>query len=261
MADKEEQKDGAEVEADEQSEPKPGKKKAVVLGGGVLGLVVVAYVASLMAVPAKEEEKVFAGPFVAALSEKKIQVNLMGESGKRFLVMSLNAVFDAYDELYIAERLADSLYMPLVTDALIDIGSQKQREEIVSLADKDVFKEELREAIDPILFPVHCGDSPSPYTADSLSGVAPGESTYESTLRGPLFEHELHVSSPERTVRLDGGEPVTFLGDEGNLKVTNERGAYVFIDVRNLIEDFEGSIPIGVHGRVRRVTFSEFLVQ
>lgn len=261
MADNEEQEDGAEVEEGEQPEAKPGKKKAIVLGGGVLALVVVAYAASLMAVPAKEEEKTFAGPFVAALSDKDIQVNLMGESGKRFLVMSLNAVFDAYDELYIADRLADPLYMPLVADALIDIGSQKKREEIASQADRDVFKEEIREVIDPILFPIHCGDSPSPYTADSASGVAPGESTYESTLRGPLFEHELHVSSPERTVRLDGGEPVTFLGDEANLKVTNERGAYAFIDVRNLVEGFEGPVPIGVHGRVRRITFSQLLVQ
>lgn len=258
MADEEEKPEGAE---EENGEEKSGNKKPLVLGGGVLALVAVAYIASLMAVPGAPKEQSFSGPFVAALSERKIQVNLLGESGKRFLVMSLNAVFEAYEEAYIAERLADPLYMPLVSDALIDIGSQKERQEISSLADRDAFKEEIRIALDPILFPVHCGDAVTPYATDTASGVAPGDSTYEGTLRGPLFEHVLHVSVPDRTIQLDNGEPVTFVGGESNLQVRNEMGRHVFLDVRNIKEGFEGEVSIGVRGRIRQIKFSELLVQ
>lgn len=260
MAD-EEKKENEEGEEGEESSDSPGKKKGILLGGGVVGLVVVAWAASLMAVPAEPEERAFSGPFVAPLSEEKIQVNLAGEGGRRYLVMSLSAVYDAYDETYFATRVIDPLYLPLLQDALIDIGSQKAREEVTSQADRDVFKQEIRTAVDPILFPIHLGDSLTPYDPDTLSGLAPGESVYTSTLRGPQAEHSITVDNVAKSLQLDGGDEIRYAGIETDLELISPTGKVVFVDVTGLEEGFQGEVPVGVLGRVRRVIFSELLVQ
>ena len=40
------------------------------------------------------------GPFVAALTEGQMQVNLAAEGSRRYMVLSLSAVYDAYDEAW-----------------------------------------------------------------------------------------------------------------------------------------------------------------
>ena len=57
------------------------------------------------AVPKKAHEPELEGPFVAKLSKTDIQANLAGADGKRYVVMSLQAEYYAYDESYVQGRL------------------------------------------------------------------------------------------------------------------------------------------------------------
>ncbi len=261
MAD-EEKNENEEAEGAAEGEEEPTKsKKPLILGGGVFALVAVAWIASMMAVPAVVKVPSYSGPFVAPLTDQQIQVNLKGEGARRFLVMSLNAVYDAYEEPYVAGRMTDALYMPLFMDAVIDIGSRKDREQVTSQADRDIFKQELRTAVDPILFPVHIGTAMTPYEKDDLSGLGPGESIYDATLRGPHHEHVVHIDALEKTIQLDEGDVVTYEGTESNLELIGSMGKVVFVDVTDIDPEFVGDVNVGVQGRIRRLTFSELLVQ
>ena len=235
----EEPEEGQE-EASEKEPMSPAKKRSIFLGGGILGLVVVAYFVAMMAVPAEPEETPLLGPFVAPLSEGRIQVNLSGEGNKRFLVMELQAIFEAYEETYMAERLADPLYGALLGDALIDVSSKKTRDEVTDPTRRSAFKEEIRFSVEPILFPVHVGDAKTPYDLDTESGVAMGDSRYSATLRGLLFDHRIELNAVETWVRLDEGEPVVYQGDETDLLLRNEQGEVVFLDVSNVTEGWIG---------------------
>ena len=82
---------------------------------------------------------------------------------------------------------------------------------------------------------------------DSSAGKPP------STMRGMLHEHALDVSAPTKTLRLDGGAPVGFTGDERDLQVVGEHGELVHVNVTGLDPSFVGKVPIGVAGRVRRI--------
>lgn len=241
--------------------PPSSRRKGLLLGGGVLGLVASAWILAMVAIPAPMEQRGFAGPFAAPIADQKIQVNLMGEGSKRFLIMSINALYDAYDEAYVAERKADPLYLPLLQDALIEIASRKSREQVTSTVEREVLKQEIEAAVDPILFPLHLGDARTPYAADRESGLRLGQSLYESTLRGPLGSHRIAVSSSQRSLTLDDGPAVEFQGTEHDLRLESASGEAVYVDLTALEEGFEGAVPLGVQGRVREVVFSEFLVQ
>ncbi len=260
----EEEKDEAEEKGAEGEEEKSasGKKKGIMLGGGLMGLIGVAYMVAMMAVPSGPPEAIpLAGPFVAALSEDKVQVNLAGEGNKRFLIMDINAIFRAYEEDYITNRVLDPLFSALLQDALIDVASKKSRDQVNNTADRDVFKEEIRIAVDPVLFPIHIGDAAMPYDMDSESGVKTGDSLYSSTLRGLLYEHHITLDTVERLIQLDDGEQVTYRGNETNLAIRNELGETVFLNLTEVVETYQGEIPVGVRGRIQRVAFDSFMVQ
>src|SRR5215468_5326078 len=124
----------------------PKKSKAgIVFGGGALGMVALGYILSLMAVPSKEGTRLeLEGPFVVSLSKKEVQVNLSGDSSKRYLVMNLQAEYFAYDQAYVAGRLGvavghgggghgdapeeDPVYTAQLKDALLKLGATKSRE-------------------------------------------------------------------------------------------------------------------------------------
>src|SRR5262245_2998565 len=74
------------------------KSKTPVLVGGSVALVALGWIFSTMAVPHKDDEHAhhLEGPFVARLSKSELQVNLAGESSKRYLVMMLNGEYMAY---------------------------------------------------------------------------------------------------------------------------------------------------------------------
>jgi len=259
MADKKENPEGEEPEGD--APTAKGKKKGIVLGGGIVGLIAAAYVVSLVAVPSRIEERAFGGPFVVELSAEPIQVNLAGDNGKRFLVMTLQAEYDAYEETYAANRVTDLLYQARLKDALIGVARQKTKADLDDTVGEEVFKAEVRDAVDPLLFPIHVGNPDSSTSGDEKSGLGPGDSAGRSTMRGGFHRHKLTIDGPRGTIQLDDGPVVEFRGDETNLELLDGQGRVLHVDVSNLEEGFSGEVPVGTFGRVRNVYFGKFLVQ
>jgi flagellar basal body-associated protein FliL len=243
-----------------EGEPKP-KSRAPKLLGGVVGLVALAYAVSLMALPKAEKKLNFDGPFVAAVTEEKISVNLAGDSGKRYLAMELKAEFDAYDEDYVWKRVADPLYQAQLQDALIRVSSQKTKNEITDRVGKDVFAQEIRDAVSPLLFPVHVGNEMDAHKAHEESGLRTGPSMRNSTLRGGFHSHVLHVDVPGRTLRLDEGPETAFRGDETDFVVGDGAGSRIYLDLTMVQPDFQGEVKVGTFGSIRDIYFARFLIQ
>ncbi len=258
--------------AAEAAAPKKSKTMLFAVGGTVVVLAV-AFIASLMAVPKKERLPELEGPYIAKLSKSDIQANLTGADGKRYVVMSLQAEYYAYDEAYVQGRLGggggggehagaaeDPLYLVMLKDALLRLAATKTINQVTDPMLIDTFLDEIRTAVDPVLFPVYVGDSHSPHEADKKSGLRVGESVDFSTMRGLLHEHELDVDQDKKTICLDDGPPVK-LEKSRDLKLMNKQGECVYVDTTKLEPKFGGKVPIGVPGRVRRIFKDSFLVQ
>jgi flagellar basal body-associated protein FliL len=257
----EEQKPAAGAAAPAAQKP---KKKGLALSGGIVSLIGLAWALSMVAVPAKHEEirHEIAGPFVANISPATgFQVNLAGRGGKNYLAMSLKAEVDAYAETYATERVADPLYQAKLTDAVLKVAARKTKLDLDTEVGKDVFREELKVALDPVLFPVHVGSETAAATRDVESGLRPGASSDKATLRGLFYEHALEVDATEHTLQLDAGAPVRFKGDETDLMVLDVQGRSLYVDVSGLHPGFRGSVHAGTFGRVRNIYFGSFLTQ
>ncbi len=251
----------AEKEKTEGASSSGGKKKGILLGGGVLALVGMAYFAFLMAVPAGVDEVPLEGPFVANLSESQLSVNLAGHDNKNYLALEIKAEYVAYEEAYVANRTADPLYQAKLVDRTIVVVSAKSKEEISGAVGKDVLREELREAIDPILFPIHIGATATPNEADPESGLAVGTSIRKSSFRGLFFNHVLHVDAPDGTIAIDEGEKIRFgLGDD-DVRVVTPAGDTLYLDTSGLDPHFVGEVRVGCHGRIKNFLFAKFLLQ
>lgn len=255
----------------------PKSKAPMMIGGGAIGMIALGWMLSLLAVPHKADETMhhLEGPFVARLSKSEIQVNLTGESSKRYLVMMLNGEYMAYDEEYVNGRLGiggggdghggapaeDPLYTVQLKNALLGLASTRTREQVTDPVQIEAFLEEARRMVEPVLFPVYIGDSHSPHHEDSVSGLKLGEGIHESNMRGLLHEHALTIDPVKSKIRFDDGEAVEFTNKDRNLKLTNSNGDEVWIDVTGLKKEFAGSVPIGVPGRLRKIYRESFLVQ
>jgi hypothetical protein len=284
MADKKDTKDAKDAkDAKGGKEPAaevaaaPSKKKSVLVGAGsAIAVLALAFVASLMAVPKKEHVPHLEGPFVAKLSKDALQANLARAGGKRYVSMLVQAEYYAYSEAYVQGRLGggaaggehagagkgeDPLYLAMLRDALLTVAGTKTPEEITDTAMVDVFLEEVREAVDPVLFPVYVGEATTPYQPDPKSGLKVGEDSARSTLRGLLHEHALKVDASAQTIALDGGTAIPFTDHDRNLKVINQAGEYVFLDCTGFKPGFTGTVAVGVPGRVRRIFKDSLLVQ
>lgn len=243
-------------------EAKPKKsKKSLLLGGGILGLIAAAYGVSLVALPSKPKDMPFKGPWVTALTVGEVQVNLKGESSKRYMVVSLQAAYDAYDEKYAVDRVANPLYQAQLVDTLITLGRQKTREDLDDHIGQETFKEEVREAVDPLVFPLHVGNPNDHTVPDEVSGLLAGRSGEKATMRGGFHGHTLHLDQTRGTISLDQGVPLSFSGTETDLEVENEHGQTVYVNVSQLKEGFVGDVHAGTFGRIREILFSKFLVQ
>lgn len=247
-------------------EAKQAGKKSLFLGGGILGLVATAWALSLVAVPKggahREAEHHIAGPFMADVSPSAgFQVNLSGDGGKHYLSLKLNVEVDAFEEGYAGARAAQPLYQAKLTDAVLRTASQKTKGELDNAVGREVFRDELRIALDPVLFPVHVGDEHSPDGFHEESGLRTGRSIARSTLRGFFYEHVLHLDTAKKTLRLDQGKELAYQGDEVDLFVADAFGKGVYLDVSGVTGEFDGEIPVGTFGRVRNVYFNTFLTQ
>lgn len=263
MADEEKQEaDGEAQEGEGQgSEGDSGKKKGLLMvGGGFVSLLAVAFVIAMSAVPKKHEEILFDGPFVVPLTEEDTQVNVGTEKAKYF-VFAYMAIHDAYSETYLAERAADPVTAAYVKDRLIGFA---EHIDLARTSDPDydrTIREEIRELVSPLLFPVHVGNGSAPHKPDPDSGVAPGLNIENSTFRGPFHSHWLHVDNVKGTLQLDEGPVATYEPGDSEVHVIGSHGETVFIDVTHAEEDFVGSIPIGVQGRIRDITKDQKLFQ
>lgn len=241
------------------------RKKGLFLGGGIVGLIGLAWALSLVAVPSGGKHAVarqVAGPFMADISPSAgFQVNLSGDGGKHYLSLKLNVEVDAFEEAYATSRASQPLYQAKLTDAVLRTAAQKTKGELDNGVGREVFRDELRVALDPVLFPVHVGDERSPEGGHEASGLRGGRSIARSTFRGLFYEHGVHLDAGKKTVRLDDGKDVVFAGDETDLFVADARGKGLYLDVSALRGEFAGRVSVGTFGRVRNVYFSTFLTQ
>ena len=245
--------EGADGEA-----PKKSKKKLFTIGG-VIGGIAIAFLAAMMGVPKEETARVFAGPFVAPLTAEKVQVNLA--DGKSFLILDLNIVYDSYDEAYYIARSENPLATAEIKDVLVALTSSKGREDVADPVNKPILMEEIRAAVDPLLFPVHLGDAEAPTDADSTSGVRPGLEAHLGTFRGEHDQHLLKINGVDKTVQVDDGPVIGYEGDESSLEVPTVDELKLYLDVTGIDPEFQGEIKLGVMGRVRRILWNQVLLQ
>ena len=117
-----------------------------------------------------------------------------------------------------------------------------------------VFSALLRKELEPIVFPVHIGDTDYFYDEDENSGLKPGFSAMSATFREYFHRGLMHVDGPARVLRLGDGPEVTFKGDEDDLEVRSHTGDTVYVDVTHYDPEFIGDVKVGVHGKLRRIT-------
>ena len=257
----------AEPAAANAAETPPAKpkrsKRPFTLGGGAAGMIALGWAAALVALPANPNHlnEGAREPIPLNVSPPSgFQVNLSGFGGKNYLAMTLIAEVVARDVVDVHERSKDPLHEARLSDAVLKVAARKTKTELADAPGKEILREELRDALDEILFPVVVGNR-RPDARHAESGLAPGLSIDRSTMRGSFDEHILELDGPAKTIRLDGGGPVAFVGAETDLEVRNPRGDKIYVDVSRYVPDFQGEVHAGVLGSVQNVYFTTFLVQ
>lgn len=256
-----EENENEELEENEEGETdQAAKKKKVLLGGGVLSIVAAGVMAAMVALPSTKSKPHFAGPFTMELFEDQFSCNIDVGGRTRFLQMKPEVFYYAYDQEYLAGRTTDDLYPPALYDKVFRISSSMSLEEIYGEVNKLSFMEELRDGIDPILFPVHLGETTLPWELDEISGLRPGLSSSRNTFRGRFHEHFLRVDAVSGTMKIDDGPEAEFdLGDM-DVQVLSENGEVLFVDTSSLDPGFIGELSLGVQGQIIQILAVDLLV-
>jgi flagellar basal body-associated protein FliL len=246
-------------EAAPQDETKPkGKGKLMVFSS--LGIDAAAgAIAAMLAIPSKQVSHRFKGPFTTPLFEDQFSCNLVER--EHYLQMKPEVMYQVYEADYLTTRVTDQLYLPQMKNAVLRIASNKSMEDLFGEANQDGFMEELSEALDPVLFPVHIGETKLPWDPDEDSGLRPGLSMDKTNFRGNFFDHTLQVDSEERTLQLDDGPVTTFKSGDPDVRVVDSNGAVIFVDVSGLSEEFSGPVQLGVRGRIIKILPLDMLIQ
>ena len=253
--------DTTKTVGDDAEEKAGGSKKSVMLVGGIVGLIGLACATAFMAIPKKADRHVFSGPYVARLLEEEFATNLKDNDHSRFLQMTLNFTYMAYAEDYYASRMADPLYLAEVKDVMNHVCFNKESETIFDPIGASAFMEEIREAVDPVVFPVLIGEGKTAFGVDVDSGLAPGRSFRKGTFRGAFYDHRLAVNAPEQTLMMDGGDPISFGLNDMDVAVFDAEGRVFYVDVTRIEPDFVGELHVGVRGQIRRVLREKLLAQ
>jgi len=244
------------------SEGAPNKsKKKLLLGGGTVSVIAAGALAAMMAVPSKNVQRVYEGPFSQSLFEEEFHCNIQEEGRARFLQMSPVANYLAYDGEYLSTRMTDSLFAPALHDRVFQVASRKSLKEIYGEINESTFMEELADAINPVLFPVHIGSGTLPWDLDDVSGLRPGLSSAKNTFRGRFDEHMLHVDATQGELWIDDGPRSSFEKGDLDVRVVTAEGNLLFIDTSRLVEDFVGQRKVGVKGQVVQVLPIGLMVQ
>jgi len=253
--------DEEEVQTDE---PETGAKKGkgpLVIVGVIFALIAAGAGAAFLAVPSEEPVRRFSGPYHYSLFEEKFNTNLRDNDQRRYLQTLLDCMYIAYDETYLPARAQDPLYDPIMRDVVGRIISTKTLVETYQGAAREAFLEELRAGLNPVLFPVHIGETVLPMDRDLVSGLRPGVSFTKATFRGGLHSHILVVDAVEQTLQIDDGDVISFKGTEEDLKLSTASGDILFVDVTEIEPKFQGEVKVGVHGRIRQLFARELIAQ
>jgi len=256
----EDEKENEEVEA--VAEEAPAKSKGpikivalilimIALGGG----------AAFLAIPSKEAVKRFKGAFHCALIEDKFSTNLRDANQTRFLQIQLHGIYFAYEQSYAVKRMSDPMYQPLLLTVVGELISSKFIADSAEGPARESFLEELREKLDPVVFPVHIGKTTFPLDRDAESGLRLGSSFSKATFRGRFYDHVLKVDAQARTLQIDDGEVVEYMANDNNVAVPTSDGQVLYVDTTDVQEDFLGEVRVGAFGSLAKVLAPEFIIQ
>lgn len=256
----EENEEGAEAGEGEEQKKSKGPMKLL---GAVVGLIGAGTVLAVMAKPSVEELPSFEGPAMHTFFlDGEIVGNPLDDNYSRYLKFSPSCSYFAYDLAYPESRRADEHYETLLRESMQYRISQYRMEEVMGGAARESFSAALEEIAEPILFPVHIGETATPYEMDPESGLRIGDSQERhGTFRGGFYEHVLHVNQPERTIQLDDGPELNFGGNEYDLLLESTDGTKLYVDVSGLVDGFEGEVHVGVMGRIRRMFTGDIIAQ
>ncbi len=239
------------AKGEDESKPKKNRGPLKLLLSVVL-LVAAGGGLALMAIPGKEKIHKLDGPYFAPLLDEVIVTTPDG-NGTRYLKFRADCEYAAYDPSYLEVRTADPFYEPYLKSKAELIASSRHLSESAIGAEREEFAAALRIGLEPIVFPVHIGDTVNPLDQDKKSGLRPGVSHPEATFRGRFYEWKLHVDGPARTLRLGEGTEATFSGDEDDLEIRSQTGETLYVDVTHFDPSFTGELNVGVRGKLRHI--------
>jgi len=260
MADEEIEPEEGAAESGAPTEEK-GAKGPLKLLGAVVGVIVVGIGLAFMAIPGRDSAARFQGPHHFTIFAEKINTNLKDNDQRRYLQMTLDCMYFAYETGYLEGRILDPLYDPMLLDAVGKLTSSKTLTDLYEGPARETFFAELNTVLDPILFPVHIGETDQPLLLDGDSGLRPGISAAKSSFRGRYWDHLLKVDGVAMTLQLDEGPVVTYQGGEEDLQLQTLGGDTLFVDVTEVDEEFVGEVQVGVKGKVRQLFAKEFIAQ
>lgn len=254
-------------ETDESSKKGSGRaganKAPLKMAGALVAVLSLGAVAAFMAIPGKETKPHFGGPFSFNIISKdeKISANTLDNNQSRYLQLGLHCEYFAYDETYLSLRVTDPLYKPTLLSEVNALISTKRLSQAMVGESREAFVAELQELLDPILFPVHFGQTALPNDLEEKSGIRPGDSYRHATFRGRFYDHVLKVDAIEKTLQLNEETAVTFEGNEEDYKLVTQGGEALFLDLTELKPDFQGELHVGIRGRIRRLNLPDFIAQ
>ena len=130
----------------------PEKKSGggLKLLGGVVGLIGVGASLALMAVPSKEQDHPFKGPYYLPLFEEEFVSNVADDHFTRFLKTSPAVEAFAYDETYTTQRAGDLLYQSWLQNDLGMLLRSMSLEEVYGGTEGQLFAlDRLANDVDP----------------------------------------------------------------------------------------------------------------
>lgn len=247
----------------EDDDATPKSRGPMKLLGGVVGLIGAGTMLAMMAMPGTTKTPTFQGPGVHVFfPEGEIVGNPLDDNFSRYAKFAPSCQFFAYDLAYPETRRKDPMYERRLRDQFQSAISQSYAKDIVNGAGKDAFAAELEEIAEPILFPVHLGETVHPYDLHGPSGLRLGDrQEREGTFRGAFHEHSLTVDIDARTLQLGDGPAVEFQERDRDVIVEAGDGTKIYVDTTDVVSGFVGEVPVGVMGRIRSVVTGEIMVQ
>jgi hypothetical protein len=259
--------------ANEESKDTPAQANAAPRGGqgplklmvGVVLLIATGGGIAMMAMPKKARgPETFSGPWSFAFFDSDFIGNTIDDNFSRFIKFAPTCSYFAYEQAYANQRKADPDFLPSIDEAMTNVVASFKLLEIM----KDGSGEELalaarlEEVLEPILFPVHVGESVLPLERDPESGLRVGDSQQRfGTFRGAFREHFIEVDARAKTLKLADGDVFTYSGSETDFEVRTADGRKLFVDVTKVKPDFKGKVNAGIQGRIRQVHLGRKIAQ